>query len=250
MTLYLTDLRLPRTARDELPGEGARGVLHVLPHRLAAAAAVTGRLIGETDPDVVIVLSRVMDDQSDRLAVVYRLEAADDVWVPDVLFDHDGDAVSAFAAPPPPAMPSTGDPIALVAPAFGGALAAAIALLGPGRVVGVLSGEASVDRLPEFARGVAERAAAGVLQSRRSRDGGDHVLRSASLAGELADRLRLTVTQRARLLRVARSAAVRAGEIPPPLLSDQTTRPGTKTDAKRRLAELEAALAGTARAEV
>ncbi len=256
MNLFLTDLHLTRSARAELTGAGCDGVVEVIPHRLAAASAVTGRLITRAAPDVVVVLSRSSGDADDRLAVVYRLEAAGDVWIPDVITGHDGEAVRAAVAPAPPRPPGTeaNHPHAArdarVSAAFAGGLAGALALLGPGRVVGVLAGDAAHDRLAGFARNMGERTATMYLRARLTRDGGAHVTASVRLADEIARRLKLTATQHARLAQVARSAAVRAGEIPAPLSDELAPEPATKTEAKRRLAGLEAALAGIARAEI
>ena len=264
MTLYLSDTRLRGEARTD--GE-APPLLISLPRRLPAAAAVTGRLVAEHAPEVVAILSGSLaaspDDEPDRFGVVYRLDACGDVWIPDVLYDHDGEALCAIAR--------SGDAEAVgreqpshdrttvvgsaeahpVSPAFAGAFAAAISLLGPHRVVGILAGTSDVERLLAFAETLAKRCEETVLRARRVRDGGDHVRATRELCGRTADLLRLTATQRARLFRVARSAAVRCGRVPQVLERfNYEERVGTKVEAKRRLAAIEHALEETARAEL
>ena len=263
MTLYLSDTRLHGGARPD--GDAPRIIS--LPRRLPAAAAVTGRLVAEHAPDVIAVLSQALEalsaDEPDRCGVVYRLDAGGDVWIPDVLYEHDGEALCAVAEsrdvePAGRQLLSSGSgkvhgcsSAHPVSPAFAGAFAAAISLLGPQRVVGVLAGANDVERLIVFAETLAKRCEETVLRAAGIRDGASHVQATREVCGRIADRLRLTATQRARLFRVGRSAAVRCGSVPPVLEEfEDEQRVGTKVEAKRRLAAIEHALEETARAEL
>ncbi len=263
MTLYLSDMKLRGGAR----AGGEAPPIISLPRRLPAAAGVTGRLVAEHNPDVVVVLSGTLPGSSDgipdRLGVVYRLDAGGDLWIPDVLYDHDGEALSAVARsndadviageqPPHDRSMVVGSSNAHpVSHAFAGAFAASISLLGPHRVVGVLAGTNDVARLLAFAETLAKRCEKTVLRAARIRDGATHVQATREVCARIADPLRLTATQRARLFRVARSAAVRCGTVPRALEEfDYEQRVGTKTEAKRRLAAIEHALDEVARAEL
>lgn len=247
MTLYLSDLSIRGGARPA--GDDPPEILS-LPRRLPAAAAVTGRLVAEHAPDVVVVLSGSLSSRSDdelpALGVVYRLNAGGDIWIPDVLYDHDGEALCVVA------QSNEGHTAgSLVSPAFAGAFAAAISLLGPDRVVGVLSGTDDVTGVVGFAETLAKRCEATVLRANAMREGAEHIQATRELCVQVADRLRLTTTQRARFARAARAAAVRCGGVPRVIEGfEHGQRVGTKTEAKRRLAVIEAALNGVARAEV
>ncbi|MFW5741765.1 MAG: hypothetical protein ACOC2D_00695 [Spirochaetota bacterium] len=244
MMLYLSD-------RNQIVGALRRATddgdptAHVefLPHRFLAAAATTGRLIGELAPSAVAVAT-FLPGETERVGIAYRARAGGDAWVPDVLFDHDAQALT---------LCTDGEPCSSgerpVSRAAGGAFAAALAVLPPARVVGVAGGAASIDRIVDLATSSAQRALEVVARAEAVRDGDDAVGKSVRLGGAVADRLRLTATQRARFLQAVRSAAVRGGRVPSPIESESDHPSVDKTEAKRRLAELEQRLAEWERAE-
>lgn len=243
MILYLTD-------RDEIVGalrratDDAVGNAHVeiLPRRFLAAAATTGRLIGELAPNAVAVAT-FLPGETERVGLAYRARVGGDAWVPDVLFDHDAEALTLCTEGEPC---SSGEQ--RVSRAAAGAFAAALAVLPPARVVGVAGGAASVDRIVEVAARSARRALETESRAASVRDGDDAVGESVRLGGAVADRLRLTATQRARFLQAVRSAAVRGGRVPSPIESESDHPSVDKTEAKRRLADLEQRLAEWERA--
>lgn len=210
-----------------------------LPRRLTTAAGFTGGQIALLDPEIVVVATVLRADDSDRTAVVYRLSVAGENWIPDVRFDHECEAISVDAG-----RPGSEDEVHFVSPEAASAAAAAIALRGADRVLFVAAGAAAAGELPGLIDLLGPRILAGLRRDRRRRSGDAHVVQAIGRAEELADQLRLTVTQRARLIQTVRSAAVRGGAVPAPLTDADATRAGTKEEAKRRLAMLEDRLRG------
>ncbi len=222
----------------------AEFAVHELPARITTAAAFTGRWVANEAPDTVVVATSLIDDPGDRTAVVYRLTLGDETWIPDILFDHDHEALGVAAGSRHPGTESR------IPPAAAAAAAAAIALLGPARVLVVATGAAAKSRLPDLVLDLGRQALEHHRRGRRRSEGGDHVPKAVRIGGGLAERLRLTKTQRARFLQAVRSAAVRGGGVPAPLSAESEVRANTKTEAKRRLEELEARLQEWKRADV
>lgn len=252
MTLYLTDhtetaraLRKRLTMHADPNASGvARGetsTLRRLPTRLVAASAFAGWAIANELPEVVVVVAALALGNSAAPGIIYRLELADEAWLPDVTYRHAGEAQSlAAAAPWGPATARRELPA--ITPSGAGALAGALSMLSPHQVVGVTTTDGHESAAVELATSCASRAADTERAARRRRTGGGHVEESIRMGGALADRLRLTATQRAEFLNTVRGAAVRGGSVPAPLTArvDDTseTRAITKAEAKRRLAEL------------
>jgi len=204
-----------------------------LPARLTTAAGYAGVEIGRTDPEVVVVATTIDGDSSDRVGVVYRLSIAGHAWVPDVAFDHDCESLSA-------ATTDAGEPDAVrVSEEAAAAAAAALGLLAPHRVLVIAGGAAATERIAGAAATLGQRLLARYRSAAALADGPAHVTETVRMGGALAERLRLTATQRSRFLTAARSAAVRGGEVPSPVRDEEPDRPRTKEEAKRRLAELE-----------
>lgn len=215
-----------------------------LPKRITTAAALTGRWVTEEAPESVVVATSLTDEPGDRTAVVYRLTLGEETWIPDVLFDHDHEALSVTAGAGDTEVESR-----IPSPAAAAA-AAAIALLGPARVLVVATGADAKNRLPDLVLSLGRRGLEQLRRGERRSEGGEHVPEAVRLGGDLAERLRLTTTQRARFLQAVRSAAIRGGEVPAPLSMEGETRANTKAEAKHRLEELERRLQEWKRAEV
>lgn len=247
MILYLTDRHeIARALRSLVAGETSRDEARVetLPDRLLAATATAGRLVGELAPRIVAIAG-LLPGAPGRLGVVYRVRAGGDAWVADVAFDHDAEALNLCADGESCA--SGEEPIAR---AFAGAFAATVATLPPARVMGVAGGEAAIERIADLATTCAARALEATRRAAEVRDGGEVVGESVRLGGAVADRLRLTATQRARFLRAVRSAAVRGGHVPSPIELESDHPAVDKAEAKRRLADLERRLAEWERADI
>lgn len=245
MILYLTDRpEIARALRAATAADDKAGPrVETLPERLLAAAATAGRLIGEIAPRTVAVAT-FLPGAAERVGLVYRVRAGGDAWVPDVAFDHDVEALTLCAKGEDCA---AGE--APVERAAAGALAAALTALPPARVVGIAGGESAIDRIVEVATTSAARAIEADRRSTAVRDGDDSVGESVRIGGEVADRLRLTATQRARFLQAVRSAAVRGGRVPSAIELESDHPAVDKAEAKRRLAELERRLSEWERAE-
>lgn len=244
MIIYLTDRQEIASALREASAGGAEEArIDVLPERLLAAAATTARLIGEQAPELVAVVALLLEG-ADRSGIVYRTRVGGDAWVADVPFDHDAPALNLCA---------TGEGCSAgeepIGRAAAGAFAAALSALPPARVIGVAGGEAAVDRVVDLATASVARALEAARESSARSNGGDAVSESVRIGGTVADRLRLTATQRARFLQAVRSAAARGGRVPSPVELESDHPAVDKAEAKRRLAELERRLAEWERAE-
>lgn len=261
MTLFLTDhAATARELRSRLGShtrpagaDDARGeeesrpapdaaVIRRLPSRFVSSAALTGSAIASDAPEVVVVVALLNSPTRHAPSVVYRLELADEAWMPDVTFAHAGEGRTVSTATPWGAAHDGEEP-ARVSPAAAGAFAGALSLLAPHQVVGVVTSEERAEAAAELAITCAARGADAERAARARTSGGDHVSQSVRLGDALADRLRLTATQRARFLKSVRSAAVRSGRVPA-ALATQSGNAGarkavTKHEAKRRLAEME-----------
>ena len=240
MILCLTD---EYATLREVEGSDAGIVVHRLPGRPTTAAAFTGRWVATEVPDTVVVATSLIDDASDRTAIVCRFTIGEESWIPDVLFEHECETLSVVAG-----QQQDGD--ARVAPAAAAAAAAAVAVLAPARVLFIATGSAAKSRLPQLVVDLGNRSLERYERGKRRSEGGPHVSQAVRLGGELSDRLRLTATQRVRFLQTVRAAAIRGGELPPPLSEESPARTNTKAEAKKRLAELEQRLEEWKRAGV
>ncbi|MFW5716152.1 MAG: hypothetical protein ACOC0E_01765 [Spirochaetota bacterium] len=272
MTLYLTDsdriARALRRANDE------SAEVRTLPKRLTSSAAAVGAFVEELRPGFVVVVATDRnaaaggrtaggstdpeaagdEDPSDqgataRLGIVYRCTVAGEAWIPEVSFDHGEEPVEAHAEPPSGPSGEIGVRRVTVSHASAAAIAASVARTSPDRVLAVVAAEVS-DGVAERIVRLADQAAQAGRLGDRMRQGRPEVNKTVTLAGEVADRLRLTATQRARFLQAARSAAIRGGEVPHPLQRADTDRVANKAGAKRKLAELERLLSEWKRDQV
>ncbi|MFW5884415.1 MAG: hypothetical protein ACOCVW_02935 [bacterium] len=244
MIVYLTDRQEVARALRAAPAGGAEETrIEVLPERLLAAASTTGRLIGELAPELVAICA-LLPEGADRAGVVYRIRVGGDAWVADVPFDHDAPALNLCA--PGEGCAAAEEPVGRAA---AGAFAAALVALPPARVIGVAGGEAAVDRVVDLATTSLGRALEAARKAAARSSGGDAVSESVRIGGTVAERLRLTATQRARFLQAVRSAAARSGRVPSPVETESDHPAVNKAEAKRRLAELERRLSEWERAE-
>lgn len=290
MTLYLTDSsEFARALRDALKAdesssdrsratlEGDRrgaaraadtppAVVERLPHRVVAAAATTGALVEKHHPEVIAVVLSLPDDASERTGIVYRCTVAGEAWIPEVTFDHTEQALSVAAATEEDAAHAggldheaagqdaeakvTANARVVVSGAAAAAIGGAISRTSPAQVVAIAAGTGAPRRVADRAVELAGRIHADNARARLRREGGAAVSQAVRLGGEIADRLRLTSTQRSRFLQAARAAAVRGGEVPPALHGEETGSVASKAEAKHRLAELERLLGEWRRDEV
>ena len=250
MILHLTDstdIASRLKSALELRAEGARLVgvdheLRVLPRRLTSSAAVTGQAVATCDPDLVVIVTPLIEDRSAPVSVIYRVALADEAWIPDVTFSHDEPGLSVSTQ----AIPGS----ATISVAAASAVAAALALLPPSRVLAMAAGPDNLDAVPETVVKLSQALSAVAERTRRGHEGDETVNQSVRLGGEIAERLSLTAKQRARFLRSVRSAAIRGGVVPGPLEREASTGVTSKAEAKRRLAELERRLNEWKRAEI
>ncbi|MFW5688336.1 MAG: hypothetical protein ACOC1U_02100 [Spirochaetota bacterium] len=282
MTLYLTDSDRIARALRRTNEESAE--VRTLPKRLTSSAAAVGAFVEELRPGFVVVVATDRnapaggrtaggstaagrtaggstdpeaagdEDPSDqgataRLGIVYRCTVAGEAWIPEVSFDHGEEPVEAHAEPPSGPSGEIGVRRVTVSHASAAAIAASVARTSPDRVLAVVAAEVS-DGVAERIVRLADQAAQAGRLGDRMRQGRPEVNKTVTLAGEVADRLRLTATQRARFLQAARSAAIRGGEVPHPLQRADTDRVANKAGAKRKLAELERLLSEWKRDQV
>ncbi len=116
-------------------------------------------------------------------------------------------------------------------------VASAVAILGPDRVAAVRIAPEPISRLEEMISAFQN----GLTRAERSRAGGPHVREAIVMARDVAEQLRLTQTQRARLASATRSAAIRGGSIPAPLRT-RYSEASTKHDRNIAFATLADAL--------
>jgi hypothetical protein len=159
------------------------------------------------------------------MQIVHKLIIGDEALYPDYAFASDLPALTelTFSSPGLLQSPSGGDPGPVRAtPAFAGAMAAGMALLGSGRVVGLIwtGRTVNADRGGTLEDIVAViRALSAPIRATTNRSQGPPAVdETCRLADTVADRLRLTSTQRSLLTDRARSAAIRSATVPEPLL--------------------------------
>jgi hypothetical protein len=276
MILYLTDnTDIARHLRHHLEhsaenNSGPSTSVVTVPDRLTGAAAQTGHLTGELHPEIVAVVTFIVGDTSDRRGVIYRCHASGETWMPDILVDHPWEALSVTTAPvyasdredqhhrrrsgpdTPVVLPLVSPLVSpVVSPAAAGALGGALSLLPPARVVGMAAGSSGISDTVAAVVDLATAARNIHIRSAVRRTGGEHVTTALNLCRQTADRLRCTATVRSRLLQAAGSAALRSGEVPPPLLESRNIPAvTTKAQSRSRLAELERSLTGWYRVEI
>ncbi len=236
---------------NRLNGDSAAHYFEVLliPERLTTAAGFTGKAIAEYGPRIAVIITRIIDDESDRTGVIYRCETVGEVWIPDVLFDHGEKAIcvtSRSSADTRPSFSSSEKARAGVARCnerevsteAAAALASSIALLSPGRVIALTCGNAGMAWAASAAPLLASKACS-VYERLLARRGGDAVSSALDNGGRVADQLRFTKTQRFRFLASTRAAAVRSGEVPEPLTKARVLKSNGKPETKRHLDRLE-----------
>ncbi|MFW6292670.1 MAG: hypothetical protein ACOC7V_10115, partial [Spirochaetota bacterium] len=112
-----------------------------------------------------------------------------------------------------------------------------------------IAARVAAETLAERAAEAGRRALEAARKAAARSSGGDAVSESVRIGGTVAERLRLTATQRARFLQAVRSAAARSGRVPSPVETEIDYPAVNKAEAKRRLAELERRLSEWERAE-
>ncbi len=201
-------------------GEGTEQVsaeVHRLPERRIAAAAMAGHTIARRSPEIVVIATVFQDlhgtpDRDDGdVGIIYRCRTADETWMPDVVVGRDITPLSVADTGP------ADGGCRLIPPPAAAALSAAISVLSPLQVVGVVMNPSHAREGVQEAFRIALETAYHVDRRENRLSGGSHVGETAGLVVDIAHKLRLSFTQRAQLAAAARSAAVRSGVVPDPL---------------------------------
>ncbi|TVQ17606.1 MAG: hypothetical protein EA382_18635 [Spirochaetaceae bacterium] len=215
-----------------------------LSRRVAAAAAEAAQTIERLRPDVVVIAgacTRADVPAGGKPALVYRAIAGGDAWIPDVLFDHRLD-------------PAT---ITESVPAW--STAVSLTLGSPERVAAIVGPTDTEEQIAALAGAVVQVAdSLTALIDRILACSSPTVAAAVDHAERIAERWRLTRTQRLRLASIARHAAIRAGEVPLALVraalpadtSQHAPSTLSKQEAKRWIERLEQEITEFGRASV